>query len=163
MDGLVKKIGKSDTRAQDIDKIMQYLPCVMHLENRVGIKILTMLLIEGLSNAAGNEIPCCNQATINQRKNSYLEKAGKIISKLLGDDVKWEVPVEKKMGSETQDIGIINMENYKIRKVIEGFDKLIELSVTDNTRKQKWKSALINYSKSIEIMQKKVRITHKLN
>jgi hypothetical protein len=30
---------------------MQTLPCVLHMENRNGIKLLTMAFIEGLSNA----------------------------------------------------------------------------------------------------------------
>jgi hypothetical protein len=31
--------------------LMNTLPCVQHMDNRNGIKILSMLLIEGLSNA----------------------------------------------------------------------------------------------------------------
>ena len=31
--------------------LIQAIPCILHLENRIGIKILTMLVIEGLSNA----------------------------------------------------------------------------------------------------------------
>ena len=49
MDDLVKQISEADIRTQSIEKIMQYLPCLMHLENIVGIKILTMLLIEDIS------------------------------------------------------------------------------------------------------------------
>ena len=96
MDELVKEISEADTRAQDKEKIIQYLPFVMYLENRVGIKILTMLLIEGLLNSVGNNIPSCNKYTIKKRKKSYLYQAGEIVSSFLGDNVKWQVPVEKR-------------------------------------------------------------------
>ena len=46
MDELVKQIGENDTCAAVMDKIMQYVPCILHLENQVALKILTMLLIE---------------------------------------------------------------------------------------------------------------------
>ena len=64
-------------------------------------------------------------------------------------------PSRKKTGLETQEISVINMKNYKICKVIDGFDKLISSSITDNERKQFWKGALLHYRKFIEIMRKK--------
>ena len=51
-----------------------------------------MLLIEGLSNAAAG--------TIKQRENPLLEQAAKLVSKCLGEDMMWEVPVEKKQGQK---------------------------------------------------------------
>ena len=68
MDKLVKQISENDTRASVIERIMQYVPCILHLENRVAIKILTMLLIEGLSNTAAGSIDICSEETIKQRE-----------------------------------------------------------------------------------------------
>ena len=41
--------------------VEQALPCILHLENWTLIKIMTMLLIEGLSNAQGKLLPNSNQ------------------------------------------------------------------------------------------------------
>ena len=50
----------------------------------------------------------------------------------------WEVPVEKKKtGSETQSISIINLENYKCRKVVENMTELVKLCITDEDRQRK--------------------------
>ena len=38
-------------------RIMTFVPCIMHCENRIGIKILTMLFIEGLSDYQGAKFP----------------------------------------------------------------------------------------------------------
>ena len=84
MDELVKQIGENDTCTAIMDKIMQYVPCVLHLENRVALKILTMLLLEELSNAAAGNINSCNEDTIKHREISFLQKASNLVSKCLG-------------------------------------------------------------------------------
>ena len=50
MNQLIDQISQSSTREQAMERIMHFIPCIMHCENRVCIKILTMILIEGLSN-----------------------------------------------------------------------------------------------------------------
>ena len=155
MDELVKQIGENDTRTAVMEKIMQYVPCVLHLENRVALKILTMLLIEGISNAAAGNITSCNEDTIKQREISFLQKSSNLVSKCLGEDVTWEVPVEKKSGSEKQSIGIINMENYRCRKVVDSITDLVELCIPDDERRRKWNDAIFHYNKLMRIMRKK--------
>ena len=73
MEDLISHISKAETRANAIKKIILYLPCVIHLENHVLIKILTMLLTEGLSNATEGRIEECNKDTIKKRDNYILE------------------------------------------------------------------------------------------
>ena len=36
--------------------LLQWIPCILHMENRVGLKILYMLLSEGLSHVKGGQI-----------------------------------------------------------------------------------------------------------
>ena len=60
---------------------MQYIPCVLYLENRVALEILTMFLIKGLSNAAAGNITSCNKHIIKQHELSFPEKASKLVSK----------------------------------------------------------------------------------
>ena len=53
MDELIKTISEESTRAEAMKRIMRYVPCILHYENRCGINFFDMLLIEGLSNAQG--------------------------------------------------------------------------------------------------------------
>ena len=55
MKELINHISHSATRADAMDWIMHYVPCIMHCENRAGLKIFTTLLEEGLSNAQGGK------------------------------------------------------------------------------------------------------------
>ena len=56
MTELVEYIGSNEERKDAMVKIMAYIPCIMHCETRVCIKVLTLLLIEGLSSAQGGRL-----------------------------------------------------------------------------------------------------------
>jgi hypothetical protein len=58
--GLVKehKLNKLSVQVKACERsdkalflLMQAIPCVLHMENRVGLKFFTMIVLEGLSNA----------------------------------------------------------------------------------------------------------------
>ena len=69
MSVLIKQISQAETRVQAMDHIMKYVPCVLHCENRMGLKILTVLLEEGLSLAQGNLfLPGSEGTTIKERE-----------------------------------------------------------------------------------------------
>jgi hypothetical protein len=58
--------------------VMQAVPCILHCENRVGIKIFTMISIEGYSNAeAGlilNEISATNKKNVARNLSCEFSK-----------------------------------------------------------------------------------------
>ena len=53
MDDLLKVISEASTRKEAMAQIMLFVPCIMHCENCIGIKIMTMLFIQGLLNYQG--------------------------------------------------------------------------------------------------------------
>jgi hypothetical protein len=68
--------------------LMKMLPCIMHLENRVGLKILTMLLLDGLSYATKGNI-ATSLLSKNNRGETYIHKMEKIVQEqLLGDELR---------------------------------------------------------------------------
>ena len=165
MGHLIKQISQSETRVQAMTHIMKYVPCVMHCENRIGLKILTMLLEEGLSYAQGDEggnfsdSEDTQRDTIKHREESYIKKAQDIVCDLLGaeegSDVQWNLPVGKRKGESCRYIETINMENYRCRRVVASLDRLIDLSILNEQRKLKWKKAVSEYVAAMKIMQKK--------
>jgi hypothetical protein len=68
--------------------VMQAEPCILHCENRVCLKILTMLLIEGYSNAeAGMILSDYNARNKKVRCEEYMRWLQKIINtRILGDE-----------------------------------------------------------------------------
>ena len=74
MEKLIAKIKEGKTREEAMERIMTFVPCIMHCENCVGIKILTMLFIKGLSNYQGSNFPeLANLRSEAKREDTYIE------------------------------------------------------------------------------------------
>ena len=160
MTELVDHIGSNDERKNVMVKIMAYIPCIMHCETRVCIKVLTLLLIEGLSSAQGGRLDGEEylNCTDKEREAIFLSKVEHIINtRILGTDdtpSQWSVPTVKHKGESTS-IGIINMENYKMRHIINSIDDLIDISIKDPNRRSRWKYSVKHYHHAMIIMRKK--------
>ena len=161
MSNLIGQITESKTREEAMKRIMTFVPCIMHCENRVGIKIMTMLFIEGLSNYQGAKFDDLNDVRSKvERENLYIEKVQKVVRGSIlgsiGNEAQWTLPVEKEKNNNdgTRKIGTINMENYKVRKCIDNIDQLIDFSIHDETRKIALWRCLSHYKKLMNIMRK---------
>ena len=71
--------------------------------------------------------------------------------------------MEKNKGSETKNVGIVNMENYQMRQIIDNLDNLIDMSIVDIERKQKWKETLNHYRELMIILREKELIILLIN
>ena len=133
------------------------IPCILHMELRVGLKILTMLLVEGLSNVKERNL-YVEIDSLGGRISRFLQDVSEVVNKeLLGTNenpTQWEVPYDP----VKQVIGIICLENGKTRRIIEGIEKIIRICVPtaeiDNRRNQ-WNHALLNYNSGMEIVRQK--------
>ena len=71
----------------------------------------------------------------------FLDKIGIIINKeVLGDTnnpTQWEFPTVTKTGEATQ-VRIINLENHKVRHIINCINSIIESSISNPNRNQQW-------------------------
>jgi hypothetical protein len=65
---------------------MQCVPCILHMEMRIGIKILHTILMEGLKNAIAGVLPMVKEVTgykqscNNKKANIYLQRMHTIIT-----------------------------------------------------------------------------------
>ncbi|KAL7580367.1 hypothetical protein ACA910_004395 [Epithemia clementina (nom. ined.)] len=72
--------------------IMKTVPCILHAENRIGIKIMTMLLIEGLSNALKGAT--CGEKAASDEFVSGIEQL--VNTQVFGDqnhEAQWQLPL----------------------------------------------------------------------
>ena len=60
--------------------LMQAIPCVLHMEMRVGLKILTMLLLDGLAAAKDSTLTFPGAKTEKQRVRAYVKEIEKKIN-----------------------------------------------------------------------------------
>ena len=82
-----------------------------------------------------------------------------------GNEAQYKIPIEKQKGETKTKIGTIKMENYRMRRIINELDQIIEKSVVDNNnnresnlQKLKWKQCLKYYRELMRIMQKRRKL-----
>ena len=120
--------------------VLSTIPCILHCENRVALKLLTQLLIEGVSYAVKGTV-FDNIATIPARIAAYIAAVAlSVNTEILGTEETpgaWVVP----MSADKKEVGIICMENTRARKVVNKLELLIDISLPDSeatSRRLKW-------------------------
>jgi len=123
---------------------------------------MTMVLMEGFSNAVQRKI----YATISSAKeriNAYREQIEQIMNhEVLGDDdgpAQWSVP----MHDNGKTVGTITLDNNRIRLVLENFERLIAISISDEIRRNKYNYCIpfiaMQYRLSGKIMISQMKIS----
>ena len=134
--------------------IMCAIPCILHAENRMGLKFIWLILNEGVANARKLRIDFC------QNINSEVQRVDKFIElfeRCVNTDVlgtcdfpsQWKCPRDK-----DGTILDITMDNGRVRKIMKRIDRLIDFCMRscDVERNIKWKRCMANYNNSMKIL-----------
>ena len=133
--------------------LMQAIPCVLHLENRVSLKTITMLIIDGVSAAS--------QGTLFEHIASEVDRVAQYVSmvelivnrSILGSETspsQWRLPYDK----QEKKVGTITLENWRSRNLVGQLELLVEVSVPCHIRKGKWQRLLPRYRQYMETARK---------
>lgn len=146
------EIGRQNASVLLIDN----LPCLLHLENRVGIKIVTCILRAGLQNAIDAKGLIYDQVTSKwQRIKQFLDRANAVFKKkLFGTPQKqcrWNIPYE----DDKECIGVLSFGNQRARKAINGIKSLVEVCVPLEDDQVRWVDCIGEYSAAMEIARSK--------
>jgi hypothetical protein len=155
LDTLRKTIDHCNRYPEALVKVMKLIPCILHLEIRFGIEILSMVLAKGLD-SINNQPECLSQ----------LEKI--MQTKILDDadaPVDWFFPAEKEKNNNNGESGIrrdvarlmlgdIRLTNAKVRKVITNFDLITDACVTGEEEKNKHKQCVSHYKNMMAVPTK---------
>jgi hypothetical protein len=119
---LAKEIVHGEVKEGAYFLLMHTLLCVLHMENRNGLKLLTMVLIEGLSNAKKQDGMYLNINAEGRRVSQFVADIECIINRtILGSDddpCQWMCPFDTKK----KEIGPITMDNVRTRKIVDAMD-----------------------------------------
>ena len=142
--------------------MLDSIPCLLHLENRMGLKILTLVLKEGLTTVKNAEsatpfLWMSNQCdTQEKRIQAYLREVNRNMSeRVLGSELlpsHWKMPYDEKK----KKVATICMDNVRIRKVLAKFEILLALCVSDEVRRELWQRCIGHYRLAL----KKVNVRH---
>jgi len=142
-------INASKRPEQALFLLMQAIPCILHLENRVALKTITMLIIDGVSAAL--------EGTLFRHIRSEVERVSEYIAliellvnqNILGSETspsQWRLPYDEK----EKKVGTITLENWRSRNLMGQLELLVEVSVPCQNRKQKWQMLLPRYRAFME-------------
>jgi hypothetical protein len=128
----------------------QAIPCVLHLENRVGEKIVTMLL---------RDLVACHSSTSTAAVATLVKAIEKSINTtVLGtpeQPSQWRIDFDEK----TKTIGDVSLTNSRARKLVAGLSPIVDQYIMDDWRKEMWNSALVQYEEAVAGLQSRKDFT----
>lgn len=146
------------SEAHAIVKLHETVPCILHMENRVGLKLLTMLLLEGLDNALKRktytELPA-----EGQRMKRFFSDIEDVCNKQIWgteeNPTQWQCPRDE----AKKELGTICLDNNKTRRLINAIDHLygfcLEHSDEQDSRYFLWKRCIPFYRQAMIIVRSK--------
>jgi hypothetical protein len=134
--------------------ISQAIPCIMHMENRVGEKLITVLL----AMAADKYRQRTNIKTLTR----FAANIQSIVNtRILGSVVRpkqWKVPLSEKKDA----VNKVSLSNKKTRLYVDNIYHLINFvfaSEEDRQLKETWTKMIQDYTQAMQLLRKKSEYT----
>jgi len=141
--------------------LLTAMPCILHGENHICLKILKMILIEGYSNCLDGSLYSAIRGNGSARFDQYVKDVERLINyEILGDEFnpsQWHFPLQQDVSPKR--VGELKSDNNTARKLLTNSMKLIEISITDNDRKELYISCINNILPSLTLLRKKTDFT----
>jgi hypothetical protein len=132
--------------------VRQAIPCILHLENRCGEKIIKLLLLEGYNR---------ENITKSQQEQLILDVEAVVNTRVLGTPSRkssWRVntAVDK---DNRKVISDQSMPNTHVRKFLNHFEELSELCIIDEERLEEWNEVISLWINLMEFARKRSDFT----
>ena len=139
--------------------VLQAVVCILHLENRVGLKSIECILRSGLSNARQGILEWTTSNSANQRQIEYVRCITRIMqTQILGTVLapsQWRFPL-----TEDGAMGTLSMDNNRTRLCVNSIELLIMDSFPNSDiNKPRLLSCFGNYREALVILRKKTDVT----
>lgn len=135
------------------------VPCILHLENRTGLKILSILLHAGLESIKEKTI-YKEIATVNVRRQKFISDLEDVFNRrIFGKEDRlsnYHLPYnvkEKKFDD-------ITLDNNRTRLVMQNFDAIINICCSTNDRKLQWMNIVSKYNAMMKCLRSKEDFTN---
>ena len=121
----------SEPRDKAMYLVLQAVVCILHLENRVGLKSIESIIRSGLSNAVQGSLTWTSSNSLKKRQDEYVNRVTDIIqTRILGTATapsQWRFPL-----TEDGKMGALSMDNNRTRATINQIELLIDVSFRDD-------------------------------
>ncbi len=156
---LRRMLRDSKPRDKAMYLVLQAIACILHLENRVGLKSIESVLRSGLSNAIQGKLEWIKAKAIKKRQVEFIECITNIMqTRILGTYAapsQWRFPL-----TEDGTMGSLSMDNNGTRLIINEFELIIEVSFPNsNANKRRLLRCLPRYRAALTILRKNTDYT----
>jgi hypothetical protein len=140
--------------------LINAVPCVLQMENRIGMKMLTRLFMKGLGHAKENKLPAPptedgNALSESKRVEHFLRTVQSVLNtNAWGSEEspsQWECPYDEK----EKQIDTIALDNGRTRKAINNLEALAEVCFFDDAEKALWTDCIGHCRNSMELCRMK--------
>ena len=145
--------------------MMQTIPCILHCSNRVNLKLLTLILQDGLVLAKEKKI-LSEHAGVVKRIDTFLLDAEYVLNtEILGthsDPAQFHIPTKEGTKKSETEISAISMENGRTLKVIDKLELLVDYCLPPDVTPEKnikWKQCLPHYRAAMKFLRQKKDFT----
>jgi hypothetical protein len=136
---------------------LQGVVCILHLENRVGLKSIESILRSGLANARKGLLNWTVATGVTRRQAEFVQRITTIMqTEILGSGFapsQWRFPL-----TEEGNMGTLSMDNNRTRKVVNAIELLINVCFDGdgdiNERKHHLLQCFPHYREALLILRK---------
>lgn len=138
--------------------LMQCVPCILHMENRIGLKMLQLLLNSGLSAAKARTV-FVEHSGVGKRTEAVIASVSDVMNgHIFGSEMSkahWHFPYDEK----AKKLKPMSLTNVKTRKAVDKLELLIEVCVPDENLKSQWLRCIPKYRKAMRKLRQKADFT----
>ena len=130
--------------------VINALPCILHLENRVGLKILSRLLRIGMDHAKSNTVDDVASET-DRIKQFITQVEEKMNSSVLGSEdrpIIWKCPYD----ADKKQVGTICLDNVGTRSVVKARMELVGVCIPAVADRDRWGKTIGYYTDAMNIL-----------
>jgi hypothetical protein len=159
-------------RATALFTVLNNPPCILHMHNRIVLKILTTVLRHGLSNAMqGHTIdvlfpgldqndPNLKMPSETKRFEAYVELVQRVFNtQIWGSDfapTHWNMPVDP----QKRIILTLCLDNERCKRAMENIDSLLEICFRPDQEPEEYSHCFFLYRKFFKLLRQKTEFTN---
>jgi len=143
-------------------QMLHAVPCILHAENRMGLKIFGMAINHGMKHALKGDLYAAENDA-NKRFDLFFDDITHIMNtEALGNEDnpgQWDCPRDR----SAKVVGEICLDNNRTRKIINMFETFIDLCIPEEVANNRWKVCIEYYRQAIQLLRKKDNFTDEQN
>lgn len=137
------------------------VPCILHLENRTGLKIISLILHAGLTSVLANDL-YGNIKGIEESLRTFVKDVEAVFNEKIFGSSRRKGSYRINFNFKDKKFEDVTMDNNRSRLVMLNCTPLIRLCIVEEEKQNKWISIIGNYNKMMKLLRYKEEFSDEL-